>query len=36
MEAYHFDKLSDHKFDITESEIVAQLFKMYEALTAEK
>ncbi|MEE1290367.1 MAG: DNA methyltransferase [Spirochaetota bacterium] len=36
MEVYHFDKLSDRKFDITESEIVAQLFKMYEALTAEK
>jgi hypothetical protein len=36
MEAYHFDKLSDHKFDITESEIVAELFKMYEALTEGK
>ena len=41
MEAYHFDKLSghasitlsNHKFDITESEIVAELFKMYEKLT---
>ena len=33
MEAYHFDKLSDRKFDITESEIVAELFKMYEKLT---
>ena len=36
MEAYHFDKLSDRKFDITESEIVAELFKMYEKLTAGK
>ncbi|MEE1290812.1 MAG: DNA methyltransferase [Spirochaetota bacterium] len=33
MEAYHFDKLSDRKFDMTESEIVAELFKMYEKLT---
>ena len=44
MEAYHFDKLSDHasitlsnhKFDITESEIVAELFKMYEKLVEGK
>ena len=44
MEAYRFDKLSDHasitlsnqKFDITESEIVAELFKMYEKLTERK
>ena len=36
MEAYHFDKLSDRKFDMTESEIVAELFKMYEKLTAGK
>ena len=35
MEAYHFDKLSDRKFDITETEIVAELFKMYEKLTKE-
>ena len=43
MEAYHFDKLSDHasitlsnhKFDMTETEIVAELFKMYEKLTKE-
>ena len=35
MEAYHFDKLSDRKFDMTESEIVAELFKMYEKLTKE-
>ena len=33
MEAYHFDKLSDRKFDMTEREIVAELFKMYEKLT---
>ena len=36
METYHFDKLSDRKFNITESEIVAELFKMYEKLTEEK
>ena len=44
MEAYHFDKLSDHasitlsnhKFDITESEIVTELFKMYEKLVEGK
>lgn len=44
MEAYHFDKLSDHasitlsnhKFDMTESEIVAALFKMYEKLVEGK
>ena len=35
MEAYHFDKLSDRKFDMTETEIVAELFKMYEKLTKE-
>jgi hypothetical protein len=28
--------LSDRKFDITESEIVAQLFKMFEKLTERK
>ena len=36
MEAYRFDKLSDRKFDITESEIVAELFKMYEKLVEGK
>ena len=44
MEAYHFDKLCDHasitlsnqKFDITESEIVTELFKMYEKLVEGK
>lgn len=36
MEAYHFDKLSDRKFDMTESEIVAELFKMYEKLVEGK
>ncbi|MBO5288535.1 MAG: methylase [Spirochaetales bacterium] len=36
MEAYRFDKLSDRKFDMTESEIVAELFKMYEKLTEGK
>ncbi|MBQ2000015.1 MAG: methylase [Spirochaetales bacterium] len=36
IEAYHFDKLSDRKFDITESEIVAELFKMYEKLVEGK
>ena len=35
MEAYHFDKLSDRKFDMIETEIVAELFKMYEKLTKE-
>ena len=36
MEAYHFDKLCDRKFDITESEIVTELFKMYEKLVEGK